>query len=99
MTTQVVNLRGRKRGSYEYIGRGSIYGNPFVIGRDGEREEVIEKHQRYFYTRIANDIVFLKAVLSLKGKVLGCFCKPLHCHGDTIVEYLERPKEGCCKGC
>jgi hypothetical protein len=74
-----------------YIGRGSAFGNPFVIGQDGTREEVIEKYRDWFYKRIKNER-FLKLVLKLKGKRLGCFCKPLSCHGDIIVEFLE--KEG-----
>jgi hypothetical protein len=26
----------------------------------------------------------------LKGKVLGCFCKPKECHGDILVELVEK---------
>jgi hypothetical protein len=86
-TKLVVNLRKEK---YDvYIGRGSIFGNPFHIGKDGNREEVIEKYKKYFEKRIAEDCKFKNAVLSLKGKVLGCYCKPLKCHGDVIAEYLD----------
>lgn len=84
--TTVVNKRKQK---YDvYIGRGSPFGNPFIIGRDGNRAEVIRKYRDYFYKRI-EDSEFRDRVLSLKGKVLGCFCKPLPCHGDVIVEFLN----------
>lgn len=72
-----------------YIGRGSAFGNPFEIGKDGTREEVIERYRDWFLKKLKNER-FKKQVLKLKGKRLGCFCKPLACHGDIIVEYLER---------
>lgn len=85
--TRVVNLR---KESYDvYIGRGSPFGNPFKIGRDGSRDTVIVKYRDYFYDRINKDEEFRKLVLELKDKVLGCYCKPHNCHGDIIVEYLD----------
>lgn len=87
MMTKVVNKRTEK---YDvYIGRGSPFGNPFPIGINGDREEVIRKYRDYFYKRLNTDVVFRQQVMGLKGKTLGCFCKPQACHGDIIVEYLE----------
>lgn len=84
--TRVVNLR---REPYDvYIGRGSPFGNPFVIGRDGTREQVIEKYRAYFRRRLKYTS-FWKQVLALRGLRLGRFCAPLACHGDVIVEYLD----------
>jgi hypothetical protein len=73
-----------------YIGRPSIFGNPFVIGRDGDREAVIRQYRAYFLTRVATDTQFRRAVLALQGKRLGCYCKPLACHGDIIAEWANR---------
>ena len=73
-----------------YIGRPSLFGNPFSIGKHGDRVEVIEKYRVYFLERVARDEQFRSAVESLRGKVLACWCRPLACHGDVIVEYLER---------
>lgn len=88
MTTQVVNIKYDFE--YEvYIGRSSIFGNPFIIGQHGTRRDVILLYKKYFKDRITNDPSFKKEVLSLKGKILGCHCKPLACHGDIIVEYLN----------
>lgn len=85
--TKVVNLRKEK---YDiYCGRPSIFGNPFIIGKDGTRTEVINKYKEYFYNKILLDKEFKIEVLKLKNKTLGCFCKPLKCHLDIIVEYLE----------
>lgn len=87
MKTIVVNLRKEK---YDvYIGRGSIFGNPFHMYNQRERKFVIEKYKTYFYNRIKIDENFYHAVSELKGKILGCYCKPLACHGDIIVNYLE----------
>jgi hypothetical protein len=79
----------------EYIGRGSQFGNEFVIGRDGTRIEVIEKYKEGFRKRILEDIEFRCEVLKLKNKILGCYCKTKQepdrpCHGDVIKEYLTK---------
>ncbi len=87
--TKVVNLRHDKYEIYIGRGRGSIFGNPFVIGIDGTREEVIEKYRVYFNEKVTNDINFKKEVLKLKNKILGCFCAPLKCHG-SIAEIIEK---------
>lgn len=60
-----------------YIGRGSPYGNPFVIGKDGTRDDVCDKFR--------DEILPTLDVSSLKGKDLICFCKPARCHGQDII--------------
>jgi hypothetical protein len=90
MTTKVINIKDNQ--PYDvYIGRGSRFGSPYAIGVDGDREEVIRKY-RYDFER-----GYLKAskeeVLALKGKVLGCHCKPLACHGDILVEFINNHKK------
>jgi hypothetical protein len=92
MLTKVVNLR--KEVYDVYIGRrgkgfDGYFGNPFVIGQDGNRKEVLEKYRKYFYDRIEKDPEFKKQIQNLKEKALGCFCVPQSCHGDIIVEYLN----------
>lgn len=65
-----------------YIGRGSYWGNPFMIGSDGSRDEVIEKYIEWF----AKDPDRLKrARIELKGKNLVCYCAPNRCHGDFLL--------------
>jgi len=88
--TRVVNIRKEK--CDVYCGRPSIYGNPFVIGKDGTREQVIEKYREYFKHRIHDDVIFCQAIGGLKGKKIGCFCKPLPCHLDVIAEFLNTGK-------
>ena len=85
--TRVVNIRQDK--CDVYIGRGSPFGNPFRIGRDGNREQVIELYRQMIKKRMLSDEEFADEVLSLRGKRLGCYCKPLACHGDVIVQLIE----------
>jgi len=65
-----------------YIGRPSKWGNPFVIGRDGDRHEVIAKYREWVESR-PELIGMIKA--ELKGQDLICFCAPLACHGDVLL--------------
>jgi hypothetical protein len=86
--TVVVNV---KKEPYDvFCGRPSIYGNPFRIGPDGTREEVIEKFKLYFFRRIHDDVTYAQAIGELRGKRIGCYCAPLPCHLDVIVEFLNR---------
>ncbi len=86
--TTVVNLR---TSAYDvYIGRPSIFGNPFIIGVHGTRVEVIAMYRTYIH----NHPELLPELEKLRGKRLGCFCKPLPCHGDVLVELLEASPKG-----
>lgn len=84
--TQIVNI---KTDEYDiYIGRGTIFGNPFEIGRDGTRDEVILKYKKWFQF-LLKDNRFKLEILKLRGLRLACFCSPKPCHGDIIKEYLD----------
>lgn len=67
-----------------YIGRPSKWCNPFRIGQDGNRSEVLQKFRAYLMGR--PDL--LDSIEELRGKTLGCWCKPKDCHGDILVEML-----------
>lgn len=87
--TRVVNVD--KKEPYDvYIGRGSSWGNPYAIGHDGDRDEVIRKFKYDFdkgFLKGGED--FKENLLQLSGKRLGCHCKPAACHGDVLAEYLN----------
>ena len=68
-----------------YIGRGSKWGNPHVIGKHGTREEVIEKYKSDLEVSM-KDPKFIDTLLELEGMDLVCFCKPAPCHGDVLVD-------------
>lgn len=85
-----------KRKQYDvYIGRGSIWGNPFSHRQGtaarfvvGSRKEAIDSYEAYL---LDNDELMARLV-ELKGKVLGCWCSPLTCHGDVLVKYANEVK-------
>ncbi len=78
-----------------YIGRGSIWGNPFPINDaiGDTREVVIEKFRQYLYKCVVNETVSISQILELDGKTLGCYCKPKACHGDVILKAVQYYKE------
>lgn len=65
-----------------YIGRGSPYGNPYVIGKDGDRDDVCDLFEKHVLPTLD--------LTALKGKDLVCFCKPARCHGDSIIARLSK---------
>ena len=70
-----------------YVGRPSKWGNPFKIGRDGNREGVIEAYRQYALRRLADEPNWLD---SLRDKDLVCFCAPLPCHADILLELANK---------
>lgn len=100
--TKVINIRHNPNWKQEgviYIGRGSMFGNPYKIGEDGDRDEVIEKFNDLFYDEWIRDLdesVDAERILSLRNKILACYCRPkkgfqgkLLCHGQIIAAYLD----------
>lgn len=93
----VYNLEaGKPGGICEYIGRPRTLGNPYVIGRDGPREEVIALYKRWLWREmkaggkvLAKMRDLLATAQSAQGLQLICHCKPLPCHGDVIADALR----------
>lgn len=99
--TRVVNIKKEAKYAgiksspkYEYIGRGSYWGNPYSMFAEGDsREEVIRKFKYDF----ENEKFAKKQkseVYQLAGKRLGCFCKPDTCHGDVLADFLNEWDNG-----
>jgi len=86
---KVLNKRDAGASAGIYIGRGSAWGNPYVIGKDGNRAEVIEKYRVHAYNKWVEDQGYgIDWLEPLKGKDLVCFCAPLACHGDVLLEMI-----------
>ena len=76
-----------KKSKYDiYIGRPSKFGNPFTIGKDGSREEVIRKYREWVVTQPH----LMDSLHELRGKVIACWCSPLPCHGDVLAELADK---------
>lgn len=82
--------------SYDiYIGRGTLWGNPYQMGKEGTRDEVIAKFAYDFERRFLKlPDQFDENIEKLRGKTLGCHCKPAACHGDVIANYLNSQDDG-----
>lgn len=85
MKTRVVHC---KKEAYDvYIGRGSKWGNPFSVGTYG-RKGAIAKYKQWLETHPQ----LLRDLKELKGKTLGCWCRPYACHGDVLAKLADRIK-------
>lgn len=89
-----------------YIGRGSVLGNPYSHIKDRktkaiyeakDRDDAIDKYSYYFDLMYGSNKAFTQAIDEIyevyksgDDVFLGCFCKPLRCHGDVIKEKLEK---------
>lgn len=99
--TRVINIKTdteyqakKSTPSYEYIGRGSYWGNPYSMYEEGDdRDEVIRKFKYDFdYEKFPNKEK--SQVYKIAGKRLGCFCKPQACHGDVLADFLNSWDDG-----
>jgi hypothetical protein len=83
MKARTVNVRHEP---YDvFVGRPSKWGNPYREGRDGSREEVINKYEAFVRSR--PDL--LASLPELRGKRLGCWCWPQKCHADVLARMAE----------
>lgn len=102
--TRVINVdketqyKGLKStANFEYIGRGSYWGNPYSMydysDEENSRDEVIRKFKYDFdYDKFPKKEK--QEVYKLVGKRLGCFCKPEKCHGDVLADFLNSWDDG-----
>lgn len=92
---KVVNCKTDK---YDvYIGRPSKWGNPFTHIKTKatlakylvkSRQESIDKYKEWITE--GDGMYLLDDLNELKGKTLGCWCKPKTCHGDIIAELVNK---------
>lgn len=97
MKTTVVNVKTAE--CDVYIGRamrgrrGSVWGNPFQVGVHGTRDECIKQYRPHLKALLDANPELRLQLEALRGKRLGCWCKPRACHGDVLIEVLEGPAE------
>ena len=90
-TPRVLNMRipeHRRRvalGLARRADRATKWGNPFIIGKDGTRAEVIEKHKAYLDDNFTDE-----DFAELTGWDLGCWCWPKPCHCDELILRANR---------
>ncbi len=67
----------------------SIWCNPYKIGKDGDRDEVIAKYEIYIRNKLEKEPMMKEELKKLKNKNLGCWCSPDKCHGDVLLKILN----------
>lgn len=72
-----------KNGKAVRVDRGSLYGNPFVLGQDGDRDAVCDAYRDHY---LPHKPSILKTLPSLRGKVLICHCYPDRCHAHSLIQ-------------
>lgn len=104
MKTKLINYKtyNLDKSKVTPIDRRSDFGNPYKINSKCTREQTIKSYRNYFEWRIKTDAWWRGELKKLKGKTLGCWCRPedgflgrLLCHGQIIIAYLEgcKPEE------
>ena len=73
-----------------YVGRPTKWGNPYVIGRDGTRAEVIAKYKDFLTDLIYTSDLFMADLHELRGRDLVCWCAPKACHADVLLELANQ---------
>lgn len=76
---------GRANGRHRL--KASKWANPFRVGIDGDRAEVITKYRRWLYS--PGQTWLWGHLPELRGKVLACWCAPEACHGQVLREALD----------
>lgn len=97
MSTTVVNIRDKAAvaaavaaGAYVRIDRATKWGNPFRLGREQDRAEVLARYREW----LMGQPHLLAALHELRGKVLGCWCSPRACHGHVLAELADATTGG-----
>ena len=83
----VYNKRNTYPADAVYVGRPTQWGNPFKVGRDGTRDEVIKQFEGYAYQMLKQKPDWL---VPLRGKDLLCWCFPEACHADVLVRLANQ---------
>lgn len=72
-----------------YPKQDSIWANPFKVGKDGTREEVVHKYEVWIKSRLENEPELKEELIKLSGKNLGCWCSPELCHSEVLLRTIE----------
>lgn len=79
----VVFINGKR-----YPDEDSIWHNPYKIDKNKTRADVIEKYKIYITEKIKRENLQIE-LEKLRNKQLGCWCKPLCCHGDVLLDIIN----------
>lgn len=72
-----------------YVGRPSVWGNPYIIGKHGTREQVVALYREH----LRRSPGLMSRIDELRGRNLVCYCAPLACHADVLLELANRKRD------
>ena len=85
--TDLATIRwAESNGKYIRADRFSEWGNPFEMGKDGDRDTVCDNYQNHYLPFKPS---LLNKITSLKGMALGCWCAPERCHCDSLQKAIK----------
>ena len=81
---RVVNMRDEQ--ATRRIDRATRWGNPYRIGKHGDRQQVIALYREWLWQEIRSGAIALQDLAELHTEeTLGCWCYPQDCHGDVLA--------------
>lgn len=97
MILKIINIKRDKEltklPNFIYLGRGTIFGNPYSTTSGLSKELAIGLYRNYLIYSLKNGSIPLSALLDLEGKIIGCSCKPARCHLDVVLQLYNMAKE------
>lgn len=92
---KIVKVNREQNNFTRYCGRSwaglpeSLFHNPYHVGKDGNRKQVLRKFAEYWYAPAQAGLRKKALEMISDDDILGCWCRPLNCHLDIIVGYVE----------
>lgn len=82
MMPRVLNRRrGDDVANAVYVGRPTKWGNPFIVGKHGTRDQVVEAYRLW----LLRGNPLREQLGELAGRDLVCWCAPAPCHADVLI--------------
>tara|TARA_A100001015_G_scaffold282462_1_gene346735 strand:- start:1657 stop:2250 length:594 start_codon:yes stop_codon:yes gene_type:complete len=85
----VVFIKKADGSKERYPKQDSIFANPFKLQKGLTRKDVIIKYEAYIREQLKEKPELVEQLRGLKGKNLGCWCKPEPCHGDILAKIID----------
>src|SRR6478609_5844179 len=76
-----------------YVGRPTRWGNPFVVENGRGRETAVAMHKTWLLSMLEKTPGLQEELeAELRGKDLICWCAPLPCHADVLLELANKER-------
>jgi len=77
-------------GKERFPKKASVWANPYKVKKDNSnRDTILVDYEEYIRGKLLSGELTVDELKALKGKNLGCWCKPERCHGDVLLKLIE----------